>query len=280
MKVSSDGFAITSLILAFFAYHYPDIIRAGKLYKCFAPLYKLDKAERKFVLNKHEFIEEFNKNISNNIILERKGKSLKRGDMEDFLYVNKNYLETLQKISSHFRTDPDVIEFIAYHLVHETKDFNKLLRKRFKELSIDRNVLTGVVNGKYQFVVIDELFTNQLKPLMTMISANDNSEIEYNVKEKVGKEYKDLGKMTVGQILSYCEKYTPVIRQRYKGLGELKASDLKETALDPHNRTLYRITMDDAEKVLKEFDIFHGDDVQGRKDRFTGIYIDPDILDN
>ena len=89
--------------------------------------------------------------------------------------------------------------------------------------------------------------------------------------------------MSVGAILTYSQKYIPVIYQRYKGLGELDAEELKETSLNPHNRVLYRITMEDCEKALKLYNTLHGQTLKDRETRksvYTQIEIDPDLLDN
>jgi DNA gyrase subunit B len=54
--------------------------------------------------------------------------------------------------------------------------------------------------------------------------------------------------------------------QRYKGLGEMDASQLRETTMDPAHRTLRRITMTDAEAAAGVFDLLMGSDVAPRKD--------------
>ena len=52
--------------------------------------------------------------------------------------------------------------------------------------------------------------------------------------------------------------------QRFKGLGEMNPSTLKETTLDPRTRTLLRITIDDAEKTEASIQTLMGKDVQPR----------------
>jgi DNA gyrase subunit B len=54
--------------------------------------------------------------------------------------------------------------------------------------------------------------------------------------------------------------------QRYKGLGEMDAKQLKETTMDPATRTLRRITMTDAEAATEVFDLLMGSDVAPRKE--------------
>ena len=54
--------------------------------------------------------------------------------------------------------------------------------------------------------------------------------------------------------------------QRYKGLGEMDAAQLRETTMDPAHRTLRRITMTDAEDAACVFDLLMGSDVAPRKD--------------
>jgi DNA gyrase subunit B len=54
--------------------------------------------------------------------------------------------------------------------------------------------------------------------------------------------------------------------QRYKGLGEMDAQQLRETTMDPHRRTLRRITLEDAEHGSEVFELLMGNEVAPRRD--------------
>jgi len=53
--------------------------------------------------------------------------------------------------------------------------------------------------------------------------------------------------------------------QRYKGLGEMNAEELWETTMQPENRLLKQVKIEDAQEADKVFDILMGTDVASRK---------------
>jgi DNA gyrase subunit B len=67
--------------------------------------------------------------------------------------------------------------------------------------------------------------------------------------------------------------------QRYKGLGEMDADQLRETTMDPNHRTLRRVTISDAAKAEKIFELLMGNEVAPRKDFIASADIARERID-
>jgi len=66
---------------------------------------------------------------------------------------------------------------------------------------------------------------------------------------------------------------------RFKGLGEMNAEELRDTTLDPANRTLLRVTMTDAAAADDLFRVLMGEKVEPRRDFIERHALDVKHLD-
>ena len=197
-------------------------------------------------------------------------------------YLNKK-IQFIYAIKDDLFANKDKHKFFDYIIpvvpvMDYTNSYNKM-KEFLKDEKIEDNVLTGIFNGKYQILIMDKLFEKRIKRLQKYVEGN-NGDMYYHVNERYGDKITDKGVMSVGQFLKMCQKYQPVIKTRYKGLGELNADELRDTTLDPNNRILIRMTMDDVERELEIFNTLHGNDDAGRKLMMKHLSVSREDLDN
>ena len=86
-----------------------------------------------------------------------------------------------------------------------------------------------------------------------------------------------LFKCTRGKNEEYCWTETQVQQfiaqhgdktkvQRYKGLGEMSAEELRDTTMDPEQRLLKQVNITDAAEADRIFSMLMGEDVAPRRD--------------
>ena len=86
-----------------------------------------------------------------------------------------------------------------------------------------------------------------------------------NYQEKLSKTNKTIYAYTDDELHEQKKKLGKCEIQRYKGLGEMNASQLWETTMDPKTRTIIRVGIDDAIMAEKRVKVLMGDDANVRK---------------
>ena len=122
-----------------------------------------------------------------------------------------------------------------------------------------------IIDGGYIYIALPPLYKIMKgKEVIYAYSDEEKNKI-------IGKEASSLDEIQEEEDIVEDEdttatKKTPKFRiQRYKGLGEMNAEELKETTMDARNRILKQVTVDDAVLADQVFDMLMGTDVPARK---------------
>jgi len=246
-----DGSHIQTLIMTFFFNHLQDVIKNGYLYIAQPPLYRYKKGKIEKYLKDDKALNEFliEQGIDS-IEIEGVGKP----ELKELLKNAAYYKILLDKLTTRFNI-PEVIRFLIEN--GNLDELEEYLKKfGFNIISKHNNHYYIQTNRGLEEITIDEKLLNH--PLF--IEAK-------KVYEKL-KEYKDLVKgdylELLNEVIEKARKGAHI--QRYKGLGEMNPDQLWDTTMDPENRTLIQVTLEDAENAAKHFELFMGSDVTPRRE--------------
>ena len=141
------------------------------------------------------------------------------------------------------------------------------------------------VDGAHIRCLLLTLFNSYMRPLVeagrvfAAIPPLHRIEVLGSKKSEVFYTYSDDEmKKVIAQLKKDGKRWKEPI-QRYKGLGEMDADQLRETTMDPDLRTLRRITMKDVSKAEAMFELLMGNEVAPRKDFISNADIDRERID-
>ncbi len=259
-----DGSHIQTLLLTFLFRFLKPLIENGYVYLAQPPLYRYKKGKKEIYLKDDRAMSEF---LIENGIESIEDKELGAKDMLELFKVVSAYRSVLKELEKRFH----VIEVVQYLI--ENPDVIALKGEElYKHIeayvhSLDYNILNKKISddvvhlyiqnfdGLEEIKINDDLFSN---PLFT-----EAVYINEKIKEwGLDKSNKELLEM-LDQIEKSAKKGAYI--QRYKGLGEMNPEQLWETTMDPDNRRLLRITIEDAEAASDTFVLFMGDEVEPRR---------------
>lgn len=277
-----DGSNITSLLLCFFFLFMRPLIEEGKVYKAVPPLYLFDKKSLKKIYNgnewafdKYEYYDLFNNIVANNIeiaIPDDDGtiQTLRKSEVINWMKLNSEYLLELSNLSKRSASDPIILEYVCWLLIlsrGNESEFKKRIEKEFDELTydLDDSSLTGSYNGEFISLIIDSIFKKIAKRFIKLLAENPSFKIYCRPTKSDGADYTE---MTIGQFLSEMGKqYNIKIEKRFKGLGEADPSLLFTTAINPKQRKLIKMNIDDIHESTRIFEILHGKSNEMREER-------------
>ena len=260
-----DGSHIQTLLLTFFFRFMNALVENGHIYLAQPPLYRYKKGQKKEIYLKDE--KALNEYLIETGIESSSFEGVGVNDLKEFLKIVAAYRSVLKDLEKRFSIisvvrylieNKDIIHNDNEKLFSIIKDFlqkqgHNILNSYVNESEI--RIFVQTENGLDELIINEGLFTNPLYEEALFIY------------EKIKERNFDLGK-DILEFLDEIEKNAKkgAYIQRYKGLGEMNPDQLWDTTMDPSNRRLLQISINDAQSASDTFNLFMGDEVEPRRD--------------
>ncbi len=255
---------IQTLLMTFFFRFLKPIIEKGYLYLAQPPLYRYKKGKNETYLKDDKALNDFL--IENGIgVLESYSMGIK--DLTELFKLVAYYKMTLKEIEKRFAL-PEVVRYMIENpdITSNNKDLSLILEKYISDLGY--NILTKSVNEELiQYFVqtndgLEELIINDI--LFTSPHYNEAIYMYKKIQDRITDEFKDRDILELLEKVESSAKKGAYI-QRYKGLGEMNPEQLWETTMNPEDRRLLKVVIDNDEVASEAFVLFMGDEVEPRR---------------
>ncbi len=310
-----DGSHIRTLLLTFFYRHMPEMIEKGYLYIAQPPLFKVGKGKSSVYLKEEK---ELNDHILKRVCNKKSVKILKEGKIlsEHNLYLFIANLSEYFSVVSRLKRrgiHPDLVEVLIREGV-EDKTFlqsieqmsnlkNTLMEKKYDVIdlnwSYERSVYEMTIipsSARQQGTFSADLTEKDATPLKIGRGLIYSKEFQkslvlgktifkydnppYSV-FNTGNETDSIQVEDKISLLAYMiqEGKKGLGIQRYKGLGEMNPDQLWETTMNPANRTLLQVKVEDVVETDEIFTILMGQEVEPRREFISNNALEVNMLD-
>ncbi|MFT5124224.1 MAG: DNA gyrase subunit B [Kiritimatiellia bacterium] len=295
-----DGLHIRTLILTFFYRQMHELLKAGYIYIAQPPLYKIKKGKKQtYVENDAELTRILVDLGSEKLALaDLDGKELVGRDRIKELLALLTELEVIadgvrrrgvnfNEYIQHVREDgsvphyclsvheDDKVKHEYLYTEEELRSFNEAAEEKYGEnVQIAGDNSGPSIDGATQIKWVEIFSAEQIRQLNTKLG-------EFGLKPRTLANHDDpiytvlqldtssdptplhslLGLMTVVREIGQKN----ISLQRYKGLGEMNPEELWETTLDPANRRLIKVNVDNVAAAEDVFVTLMGDEVEPRR---------------
>jgi DNA gyrase subunit B len=281
-----DGAHIRTLILTFLFRHMKELIEAGYVYIAQPPLYRLKQGNDIRYFEKEHQLEEWliGERLARIGLHDRDGAPVRLTDarLQRFARALKEYEGWAGKLSEQFGALP--VGFIKDHrLIEEDTPDLDTLERLLSELSSNGGltrieVLERLADGLR--VKISERTTGTARTVVFPIALFQSSayrslrSTRERLVDNVGAPPFTVSMGKHSEQVDAFEQLRPAILelakeglnlQRFKGLGEMNPEQLWETTMNPENRVLQQVSVEDAAAADEVFSMLMGDRVEPRR---------------
>ncbi len=285
-----DGSHIRTLLLTFFYRQMPEVLEKGYIYIAQPPLYRAKKGQTEIYLKDDAALTEFllGSGLKDVKITSAK-KPVQEGELKKMVIGIQKFNALLKASSAKY--DPDVL----YYFISKISNYEHILesetalKNQLEELKtwVLANPGLGITeiesridssSGKIQAIIETTRYAEKKTTTFHADTLKASEWIELN---NLWIQIQGISQLPVAMSLegkeasfdNYSEFFTHVMEatkkgyyiQRYKGLGEMNPEQLWETTLDPANRNLLQVSVDDAVAADETFSVLMGEQVEPRR---------------